>query len=60
MFNASVGFTTDSGLNLTFWGRNIFDEQFVTSIFPAVAQSGSFSGYPSQPATYGMTVRKSF
>ncbi|MEZ6001318.1 hypothetical protein [Hyphomonas sp.] len=47
-------------MNLTFWGRNIFDEQFVTSIFPAVAQSGSFSGYPSQPATYGMTVRKSF
>lgn len=60
LFNASVGFTSDSGLNFTVWGRNIFDEQFVTSIFPAVAQSGSFSGYPSQPATYGVTVRKSF
>ena len=28
--------------------------------FPAVAQLGSFSGYPNQPATYGVTVRKSF
>ncbi|WP_321490263.1 TonB-dependent receptor domain-containing protein [uncultured Hyphomonas sp.] len=60
LFNASVGFTSESGLNLTFWGRNIFDEQYVMSVFPSVAQLGSFSGYPSQPATYGVTVRKTF
>ena len=60
LFNASLGFTSDSGIGVTFWGRNIFDEQYVMSAFPAVAQSGSISGYPSQPATYGVTVRKSF
>lgn len=60
LFNASLGFTSDSGLNVTFWGRNIFDEQYIMAAFPSVAQLGSFSGYPSQPATYGVTVRKSF
>ncbi|MEZ6012617.1 MAG: TonB-dependent receptor [Hyphomonas sp.] len=60
LFNASLGFTSEGGIGVTFWGRNIFDEQYVMSAFPAVAQSGSISGYPSQPATYGVTVRKSF
>jgi outer membrane receptor protein involved in Fe transport len=60
LFNASLGFTSESGISMTFWGRNIFDEQYVMSIFPSVAQLGSFSGYPSQPATYGVTVRKTF
>ena len=60
LFNASLGFTSESGISFTFWGRNIFDEQYVSVAFPSVAQSGSFSGYPSQPATYGVTVKKSF
>jgi len=60
LFNASIGFQSDSGIDVTFWGRNIFDEKFVTVAFPSVAQLGSLSGYPSQPATYGVTVRKSF
>ena len=60
LFNASVGFTSENGISFTFWGRNIFDEQYVMAAFPAVAQLGSFSGYPSPPATYGVTVRKSF
>ena len=60
LFNASAGFTTEGGLSVTVWGRNIFDEEYITVAFPSVAQSGSLSGYPSQPATYGLTVRKSF
>jgi outer membrane receptor protein involved in Fe transport len=60
LFNASLGFTSESGISLTFWGRNIFDEEYIMAAFPAVAQLGSFSGYPNQPATYGVTVRKSF
>ena len=59
-WNASAGFTTENGLGVTFWGRNIFDDDYVTVAFPSVAQAGSLSGYPSQPATYGVTVRKSF
>ena len=59
-WNASAGFTTEGGLGVTFWGRNIFDDEYVTVAFPTTAQSGSISGYPSQPKTYGVTVRKAF
>ena len=59
-WNASAGFTTESGLGVSIWGRNIFDDEYITVAFPSVAQAGSLSGYPSQPATYGITVRKSF
>ena len=59
-WNASTGFTTENGLGVTVWGRNIFDDDYVAVAFPSVAQAGSLSGYPNQPATYGITVRKSF
>ncbi|WP_291075417.1 TonB-dependent receptor [Hyphomonas sp.] len=59
-FNASAGLTTENGLSFTLWGRNIFDDEYITVAFPAVAQTGSISGYPNQPATYGLTVRKTF
>lgn len=59
-FNASAGFTTDGGLSVTAWARNIFDDEYITTAFPSVAQAGSLSGYPSQPATYGVTVRQRF
>ena len=58
--NASAGLTTDGGVTVSVWGRNIFDDEYITTAFPSVAQSGSLSGYPNQPATYGVTVKKSF
>ncbi len=58
--NASLGVTTPNGLRVSLWGRNLFKEEFVTTAFPSVAQSGSVSGYPNQPRTYGVTVRKEF
>ena len=60
LINGSIGFVTDSGLGVSIWGRNIFDETYITTAFPSVAQAGSLSGYPSQPRTYGLTVRKEF
>lgn len=60
LVNGSIGFVTENGLGLTLWGRNIFDDQSITTAFPSVAQAGSISGYPSQPRTYGVTVRKKF
>ncbi len=60
LVNTSIGFENDNGLGLTLWARNVFDEEYVTVAFPAVAQSGSISGYPNQPRTYGLTVRKKF
>lgn len=60
LWNASLGFVSEDGLAITIWGRNIFDHEYITTGFPGVAQPGVFSGYPSQPQTYGVTVRKSF
>lgn len=60
LINASAGIVTENGLGVTIWGRNIFGEEYITTAFPSVAQTGSISGYPSQPATYGVTVRKTF
>ena len=58
--NASFTIRLTNGLDVGVWGRNLTNAQYLTTIFPAVAQSGSVSGYPSQPRTYGGTVRLNF
>lgn len=58
--NASITFKMDMGLQFTLWGRNLTDAKYITTIFPSVAQSGSISGYPSQPRTYGASVKFKF
>jgi outer membrane receptor protein involved in Fe transport len=58
-FNASIGFSRDDW-DFLLWGRNLSDDDYLIQAFPAVAQTGSFSGYPSEPRTYGITVRKNF
>ena len=49
-----------SGLEISGWARNVTNDQYITTIFSSVAQSGSLSGYPNQPRTYGGTVRVKF
>ncbi|WP_422060280.1 TonB-dependent receptor [Sphingopyxis sp.] len=58
--NASFTVALTNGFELGVWGRNITNAQYLTTVFPAVAQSGSVSGYPSQPRTYGVTGRFKF
>ncbi|MEQ1510087.1 MAG: TonB-dependent receptor, partial [Sphingopyxis sp.] len=58
--NAALIVALDSGIELSLWGRNVFDSQYLTSVFPSVAQSGSISGYPSTPRTYGVAARFRF
>jgi outer membrane receptor protein involved in Fe transport len=58
--NASAGLSWDNGFEVMLWGRNLNDDEYLLSAFPSVAQNGSFSGYPNQPRTYGLTVRKYF
>ncbi len=60
LVNASIGFTWPSSTSVTLWGRNILDEQYITGAFPAIAQSGSVSGFANQPASYGVTIRQRF
>ena len=51
---------TDAQLEVTVWGRNITNDNSLIATFSTVAQSGSYSGYPNQPRTYGVTLRKTF
>lgn len=58
--NASAGVTFGSGFQVNFWGRNLNADEYLLSAFPSVAQAGSFSGYPNQPRTYGVTLTYNF
>jgi len=60
MLNASLGFGWSNGLELMFWGRNLTNDEYLQTAFPSVAQPGSYSGYPNQPRTYGVTLRARF
>jgi iron complex outermembrane recepter protein len=58
--NASITLVPVKGLELTVFGRNLTEPKYNPVIFPSVAQSGSLSGYPSPPKTYGIAGRFRF
>ena len=58
--NLAAGLVTDNGLGFTLWMRNATDHVTLTSAFPGVAQDLNFSGYRTQPRTYGVTVTYDF
>jgi iron complex outermembrane recepter protein len=58
--NASLAFAMGNGLEISVWGRNLTEPKFNPVIFASVAQSGSLSGYPSPPKTYGASARFKF
>ena len=61
--NASIGLAWDNGFEAMLWGRNVTNDEYLLSAFPSVAQNvppGAYSGYPNQPRTYGLTLRKYF
>ncbi|MCL6249717.1 TonB-dependent receptor [Altererythrobacter sp. KTW20L] len=51
---------TDLDLAVSVWGRNLLNDRYLLSLFDSPGQPGSISGYPNQPRTYGVTVRKNF
>lgn len=57
---ASFTYAFAMGLELSVWGRNLLDDRYITTVFDSVAQSGSISGYTSQPRTYGVTAKYRF
>lgn len=58
--NMSAGMSTQGGMNLSIWARNLTDDQYMMSGFPAPGQAGSFLTYANQPRTFGITVRQNF
>jgi outer membrane receptor protein involved in Fe transport len=59
-FNASAGLNMDNGVNLQLWVRNLTNDEYFLSGFPPPIQAGSFSAYPSQPRTFGVSVSYEF
>ncbi len=60
LLNASMTLALSNGLELGVWARNVFDEQYILTVFDGVAQVGTVSGYPSPPRTYGAVARFKF
>ena len=58
--NASAGIQFDNGVDLQVWGRNIFGDEYISTVFPGVAQFGIVNGYPSPPKFYGVKARYNF
>ncbi len=50
----------DLDLDVSVWGRNLLNDRYLLSLFDSPGQPGSISGYPNQPRTYGISVRKDF
>ncbi len=59
--NLSLGVEdSEAQLEVAIWARNLTNDRSLIGAFSTVAQDGSFSGYPNQPRTYGVTIRKTF
>ena len=58
--NAAISLELENGLEVGVWGRNLTNQQYLTTVFPGVAQNGTVTGYPSQPRTYGVQGRFKF
>jgi iron complex outermembrane receptor protein len=57
--NASLGLTNEPHkYEVMIWARNLTNDDTMVATFPTVAQTGSYSGFPNQPRTYGVTFRK--
>lgn len=51
----------EQDIDVIFWGRNVLDEEYINRTnFNTPIQDGKFNAYVSEPATYGITVRKRF
>ncbi len=63
MINASAALSdANAQVDVMFWVRNLTNDIYLQATFPTTIQDGdgSYSGYPNQPRTYGVTVRKTF
>lgn len=60
LVNASTTLALSNGVEVGLFARNLFNDQYILTVFDGVAQSGTVSGYPSAPRTWGGLVRYRF
>jgi iron complex outermembrane receptor protein len=59
--SASLGIVSAPiGAQILLWARNLTNYKTIIFSFPTVAQTGSYTGYPNEPRTYGVTLSKRF
>jgi iron complex outermembrane recepter protein len=52
---------TEMDMDIILWGRNVLDEEYINRTnFNTPLQAGKLNAYVSEPATYGVTLRKRF
>ncbi|MFM7350174.1 MAG: TonB-dependent receptor domain-containing protein, partial [Erythrobacter sp.] len=60
LVNASTTLALSNGLEIGLFARNLLNDRYILTVFDGVAQSGTVSGYPSAPRTWGGLVRYRF
>jgi outer membrane receptor protein involved in Fe transport len=61
LVNVRLGMTLeDYQTDIVFWGRNVFDQDYLTASTPTPLHNGHETAYSREPATFGLTVRKKF
>lgn len=61
LLNLRAGISWEEyGVDLTFWGRNVLEEDYKRTTFDVPVQSGKLMSYASEPRTFGLTMNKSF
>jgi len=58
--DASISYVLHQGYEISVWGRNLTNNRYITAIFDSPLQSGSVSGYPNTPRTYGISASMKF
>ncbi|MFT4519321.1 MAG: iron complex outermembrane receptor protein [Halioglobus sp.] len=61
LFNMRAGIRYEPwDTSMSFWGRNLTNEEFTTTIADSPGQTGRYNAYYSEPLTWGFSVRKDF
>jgi iron complex outermembrane recepter protein len=60
MVNASLGFRQRGPWEVALFVRNLFDKDYMQNLTVQAGNSGLIVGTPSDPRTYGLTVRAKF
>ena len=55
--NASAGLRLDNGLEVAAFARNLFGSNYIQNVTVQAGNSGLVLGTPSDPRTYGLTLR---
>ncbi|MDB5448781.1 MAG: TonB-dependent receptor [Phenylobacterium sp.] len=57
LVNAALGFRSNGGWEAAVWVRNLFDQNYLQNVTVQTGSSGLVIGTPSDPRTFGVTLR---